>query len=309
MGDTKAFQKVLALAYGRSGKLKWELLEVSTPSFTLTFPSLILTSILYQPLLTDPTATPPAPVIPKVKDSLPPVYPKPLQALIMNAQSMATRPLRKDAWTKEKLIGPRANPYSQDAHFFGPFPKRREYNVQWRFFRRETKKVLPPLEIASSAREEGSEMGDVKENIPHYAESLPLQDCGLISEIESLVGESAPAPLTRREKMAKGVNDNRTTAASNCHPSRWVRRRYRQLLSEIPILTHVPKRGANNDEEGSYSVRQSSHAPGNAPASNMSVREIDDTNLAWLMHGGMGGSDRKAAQKANRSPRVEERVL
>lgn len=251
--------------------------------------------------MNDPSAVPPSPVVPGKKNSLPPIYPKPLLALLGNAQSMATRPLKKDAWTKEHLIGPRADRYSEDAHLFGPFPKRREYNVQWRFHITETKKVLPPLEIAISPRKGGGESGEEEAQRPRYTESMPMQDVGLISEIETLVGGSAPAPLTRREIMARVTplepNQKPTRPNSNRHPSRWVRRRYRELLSKVPVLTYSPKSQGVSGEEGYYSIRQSDHASGKTPATDMNVREIDETNLAWLMHEGIGGGGSDNPQK------------
>lgn len=216
---------------------------------------------------------------------------------------MTTRPLKKDAWTKEQLIGPRVDPYSEDAHIFGPFPRRREYNIQWRFFRTETKKVLPPLDIAFAARKEETEPGVAGILMSHYADSLPLQHRGLVAGVETLVGGSVPAPLTRRERMAKAADNTASTATttSNRHPSRWVRRRYRELLSKVPILNYTPKYKAVEGEEGSYSVKHSDHAPGKAPASDLNVREIDETNLAWLVHGEAGCTNGKPAQKAAKS--------
>ena len=46
-GDSTAFDRMLDLAYGRIGKLRWELMEVCTLAFTLTPSSLTMSTSLY----------------------------------------------------------------------------------------------------------------------------------------------------------------------------------------------------------------------------------------------------------------------
>ncbi|KAJ2923038.1 hypothetical protein H1R20_g14053, partial [Candolleomyces eurysporus] len=262
-GDYKAFESVLDVAYGRKGKLKWELLE---------------------PVLNDPNAPLPPRIIPQVENSRPPVYSKPLVALLTHAQSMATRPLRKDAWTSAKLLPARADPCSEEAHIFGPFSKRREYNMQWKFFRTEKAKVLPPLEatVAPALQDGAVNPGN------SGPRPLAFQNLGVLTDIERLVGTAVPPPLTRKERKAAKASAAKVDANSDPsrpprHPSRWVRRRYRALLAKVPVLTYTPKPGQT--EEGSYSVRLSDRAAGQAAASNITLREIDDVNLAWLQLG------------------------
>lgn len=279
-GNVKVFQNLLGAAFGRTGAFKWELLK---------------------PLLTDPNAPPPPPIIPSKPRSRPPLYPKPLQSLLTTSHGMATRPLKKDAWTKAKLLPARADPFSDDAHIFGPFSKRREYNKQKRFFKQEIKKVLPPLEISMSTTMDASRTGNGESTEvgqrPYHADALPMQDLGLVSEIETLVGRAALAPLTRKERKAKEAIVVATASilpASTRHPSRWVRRRYRDLLAKLPIMTYrSPTPATKQHSEGTYSVQLSEYSFGRTPASDVTVREIDDTNLAWLL-GGMEGKIHKA---------------
>ncbi|KAJ2919297.1 hypothetical protein MD484_g1170, partial [Candolleomyces efflorescens] len=262
-GNYEAFESMLDLAYGRKGKLKWELL---------------------QPILTDPGTPLPPRIIPQVENSRPPVYTKPLIALLTTAQSMATRPLKKGVWTPAKLLPSRANECSEEAHIFGPFSKRREYNMQQKFFRTEKAKVRPPLEttIALAPQDEPANPGDTR--------PLPFQKLGLLSDIERLVGTAGPPPLTRKERKAANatneIGGNTDPPSPPRHPSRWVRRRYRALLAKVPVLTYTPKPGQTDG--GTYSVRLSDRAAGqstSASASNVALREIDDVNLAWLRLG------------------------
>ncbi|KIJ68219.1 hypothetical protein HYDPIDRAFT_124452, partial [Hydnomerulius pinastri MD-312] len=73
-GDYTAFNRILDIAYGRVGRLRWELME---------------------PLLSDPNAPLRAPIIPGKEKSRPPVYSPALTALLTSANSRRTKPLDK----------------------------------------------------------------------------------------------------------------------------------------------------------------------------------------------------------------------
>ena len=180
---------------------------------------------------------------------------------------MTTRPLRKDAWTPAAILPARADPKSDEAHLYGPLSRRRIYNKLWRFYRTETDKVLPPIEL-SIVHQEG-------QGGPDVAGRMPFQRLGLVKEIEDLVGTAGDPPLTRKERKAVKEEPQRGSG----HPSRWVRRRYRSLLSKLPILEYSQRPGKS---EGSYSVRVSNKALKSRKATDEMVREIDDVNFAWL---------------------------
>ncbi|KAJ6627104.1 hypothetical protein B0H10DRAFT_1780292, partial [Mycena sp. CBHHK59/15] len=124
--DVKAFEHVLDIAYGRKGKLKRETIE---------------------PVLVDPTAPKPPPIIPAVEKSRPPVYSAELKALLMSPHSRTTRPLSQKELDFPTTLPARANPASDDAWLLGPLSKRRETNIRWRYFVAEWKKVRTPLQV------------------------------------------------------------------------------------------------------------------------------------------------------------------
>ncbi|EAU92715.2 DNA repair protein RAD5 [Coprinopsis cinerea okayama7 len=128
----KQMQKhVLGVAYGRKGKLKWELLEP----------------------LADQTSLPtPPPIIPGVEKSRPPVYSPALTALLTSPDARkARRAMRQGAWKASNVLPPRADPESELARLLGPFSKRREVNLQQRFFKKAWSTVHPPLEVQAEA--------------------------------------------------------------------------------------------------------------------------------------------------------------
>ncbi|KAG1784141.1 hypothetical protein EV702DRAFT_957088 [Suillus placidus] len=141
-GSHQAFNRILDLAYGRVGRLRWELME---------------------PLLSDPNTPLPPPIIPGKESSRPPVYSQELTALLTSGLSRRKRPLVPDDLSFPPILPERADPNSSDARILGPFSKRREVNARWKYFGQEWKKVLPPLQISVSpsreVRDEGSDLG------------------------------------------------------------------------------------------------------------------------------------------------------
>ncbi|KAG1759002.1 hypothetical protein EDD22DRAFT_783169 [Suillus occidentalis] len=141
-GNHLAFNRILDLAYGRVGRLKWELME---------------------PLLSDPNAPLPPPIIPGKESSRPPAYSQELTALLTSGFSRKKKPLVLDDLSFPPILPERADPNSSDALILGPFSKRREVNARWKYFKQEWKKVLPPLQISVSPSQEvgdqGSELG------------------------------------------------------------------------------------------------------------------------------------------------------
>ncbi|KAE9408283.1 hypothetical protein BT96DRAFT_954212 [Gymnopus androsaceus JB14] len=192
-GRHDAFSYILDLAYGRRGKLKWELME---------------------PLLIQPNAPPPDPIIRSVPKSRPPVYSPELKALLTNSASRE-KPLELHQLKFPPTLSPQAR-------LLGPLSKRLEFNTRWRYFEREWKKVYPPLEVAVQKEKTGR------------ANAIGFQDQGLIDHINDMVRPSAAtSPMTRRERLSSNAQ---LPPPTQRHPSRWLRRRYQDLLGRLPIL-------------------------------------------------------------------------
>ncbi|KAK0465000.1 uncharacterized protein EV420DRAFT_1263002 [Desarmillaria tabescens] len=259
-GNTSAFNHVLDVAYGRKGKLRWELM---------------------QPLLTDPKVQKPPPIIPAVEKSRPPVYPRELTALLTSPASRSTR----KGLTLEDLETPptlplRADPKSEDAKLLGPLSKRREVNTRWRFFTEESRKVYPPLEVEakvfSSKPSEASPVTIREAGIRGFG----FQEQGLLEDIHNIVGRRKEGlrPITRRELHAMEKTGQVLPTPATRHPSRWLRRRYQQLLGKIPQVTYTYQSGA---KDGRYMVSLSdqSIAPSVVPIHQYG--EVDSAALAW----------------------------
>ncbi|OBZ79295.1 hypothetical protein A0H81_00776 [Grifola frondosa] len=101
-GRVKPFNHILDVAYGRIGKLRWEIMK---------------------PLLSDLKAPLPDRIIPQERNR--------------DLLRLATPP---------KLPN-RADPTSEEARLLGPFSKRRQVNIRWRYFTQEWKKLYPPLQV------------------------------------------------------------------------------------------------------------------------------------------------------------------
>jgi len=250
-GETKAFDRVLDLAYGRKGKLRWELMR---------------------PLLSDPYAPLPQPIIPANKKSRPPVYSPALKALLTSAYSRTTKPLKITNLVNPSILPARAEPSSPDACIFGPFSKRREANIRRRYFASEWKKVFPPIEVQVRPNSQG-EKQSVKQLIPGFGMRI-----GVFADIEKTVGTSKARPLPRRERSSE--QDRSEASIKVGHPSRWLRRRYRSLLNRLPILLYNPS--DNSEQSGSFSVQQSelSLPPYQRPIPYLP--EVDSVTLEWL---------------------------
>lgn len=195
-GNHQAFNHILDLAYGRIGRLRWELME---------------------PLLSDPNAPLPPPIIPGKESSRPPAYSQELAALLTSGLSRKKRPLVLDDLSFPPILPKRADPHSSDAQILGPFSKRREVNARWKYFGQEWKKVLPPLQISvSPSREVGDEGNEL-------GASTAVRKIGFhgTNVLEELV------QLTTKPKNTSGT----------FLPRRWLRRRYQELLGRLPILT------------------------------------------------------------------------
>ncbi|KAG2159665.1 uncharacterized protein EDB93DRAFT_6021 [Suillus bovinus] len=239
-GNHHAFNRILDLAYGRVGRLRWELME---------------------PLLSDPNATLPPPIIPGKESSRPPVYSQELTALLTSGLSRRKRPLAPGDLSFPPILPERADPNSSDAQILGPFSKRREVNARWKYFRQEWKKVLPPLQISvSPSREDGHEGSD--SGTATVVRKIGFYDTTVLEEL---------VRLTTKPKNTSGA----------FLPRRWLRRRYQELLGRIPILTFMSARkDMKTKKPGGFSVSLAPNAL-KARSQGRSLPCATDDDVAW----------------------------
>ena len=195
-----------------------------------------------------------------------------LKALLTSAHSRTTKPLKVANLVTPPILPARADPSSPDARIFGPFSKRREVNIRRRYFASEWKKVFPPIELQVRPDSLGKRQS-AKKLIPGFGIRI-----GVLADIEKTVATLKARPLPRRERSSE--QDSSEVGIKAGHPSRWLRRRYRSLLSRLPILLYNPS--DNSEQSGFFSVQQSelSLPPYQRPIPYLPV--VDSTTLAWL---------------------------
>ena len=255
-----------------------------------------------QPLLTDPNAPPQPRIIPAVEKSRPPVYSPELRALLYSSLARPTKPLSPSRLKTPHTLPERADPNSEQAHLLGPFSKRREVNIRWRYFTKEWKKTLPPLQVhvREWAADEEVVLKTDDESVARAGiRPIGLQNSGVFEEAEKIAASVKPMPVPRRERIASQLEQQ--TPPSTTEPyllslptglrltKRFVRRRYQQLLGRIPILTYsveAPKEGKPT-KPGSYSVSLSPHAAAKSMrTSPVGLPIANAADLKWIAPGG-----------------------
>lgn len=200
------------------------------------------------------------------------MYSEELSALLTSGVSRPAGALSRKKLVSPHLLPARADPSSEEAQLLGPLSKRREVNFRWRSFTEEAAKVLPPIQV--DVKDSDSTTDDaVKAGIRHFG----FQGMRLREHIQAIAGPvNAPVSVTKKERRSNIPLV--TTAPLPAHPSRWLRRRYRQLLARLPVLTYTE---ATRKYDVSYppAALISSSDP-NSTASQLV--EIDPVNLAWF---------------------------
>ncbi|KAJ8474513.1 hypothetical protein ONZ51_g7176 [Trametes cubensis] len=264
-GYAKCFSYVLDTAYGRRGPLRWEILD---------------------PLRSEPGVPLPPRIIPAVESSRPPVYSKEMQALMTTDSSRTTRALQPAALLNPPILPARADPNSPEALALGPFSKRREVNIRWRFFQQELQKTLMPLQVVVEDRLQSGDPPTPKTDEASLARagirSIGLQHSGVFEELEAL----AAIPNKTRHSSKDGASHDGSAQSpspsfSSHLPERFLRRRCQQLLSRIPVLVYKPS-GASRKERtamGKFQVTVSPHA---ARRGTIVHRTASEADLAWI---------------------------
>ncbi|TFK86164.1 hypothetical protein K466DRAFT_524633, partial [Polyporus arcularius HHB13444] len=278
-GHVNDFQYVLDTAYGRRGSLKWEIM---------------------QPLRTEPGAPLPPRIIRSVESSRPPVWSAEVKALLTSDLTRARKALKPSAFLVPPTIpSERLDPNSAEYRILGPFSKRREVNARWRFFNQELKKTNYPLQVTviQPATSGDSVVHNTDEPSVTRAgiRSIGLQDSGVFEEVEALASPSplqCPENRQAQQRLERDAKHLRPRFESHL-PRRFLQRRYRQLLSQIPVFTYSPL--ARRDDKPQAASRDTAVNHGglrgrfqvslspNAAKQHGTVRAVaSSANMAWM---------------------------
>ncbi|KAL4070786.1 hypothetical protein J3A83DRAFT_4358888 [Scleroderma citrinum] len=213
-GNHIAFNRMLDVAYGRVGKLRYELLE---------------------PLLSRPGIADPPSIVVGTENRPLPVY-SPELSKLLTSSCARKNPLRDRDFVCPSTLPERADPRSEDASVLGPLSKRREVNIHWRYFSAEWKKVLPPLQVSV-------EPPPSKEDSGHdasFPRPIGFEETNLLQQVLDLAGCTyiSPPSAEREHNPGTFAIHSHSTPFDSKLPVRWLRRRYRELLGRLPILTY-----------------------------------------------------------------------
>ena len=218
--------------------------------------------------------------------------------MLLSPHSRSSGKALKPSHLREPATLPsRADPTSDDARLFGPLSKRREVNIRWRYFSHHWKRICPPIEI--SVKHQETQKTPPQEGFAPGAgiRGVGLQGAGLLEELKMLAGAVSKKPITpRRIDSVYRSKSPSITTNRGLSPNRYLRRRYRELLGRIPILTHSHVPGnpttataSNGHPTGKYEVTLAANA--------LSLRvqheaahssEVDAVDLAWFLRGESG---------------------
>lgn len=250
---------------------------------------------LLQPLLSDPGTPVPDRIISSVERSRPPVYSPELAALLLSPYSRSSGKALKPTFLHQPPTLPsRADPTSEDCRLFGPLSKRRQVNIRWRHFSHHWKRIYPPIEI--SVKHQETQKTPSREGFAPSAgiRGVGLQGVGILEELKMLAGVVSKMPIAprrldslyRSRSLPTSIATDRGSA-----PDRYLRRRYRELLGRIPILTHSPgdlttARASNGCPTGKYDVSLAVNALScRVKHESAHSSEVDAVDLAWFLRG------------------------
>ena len=221
------------------------------------------------------------------------MYSPELTALLLSPYTRPSgKPLKPSHLSGPPTLPPRANPSSEDARLFGPFSKRREVNIRWRYFSDHWKRLYPPLEV--TVKEQGARETSSQEDVILGARirGVGMQTAGLLAELMSLTGSGSERPPTPRRIDPAYLPHSVSRAADwQVLPNRFLRRRYRELLGRIPILTYSyvpgqPVMGTKDCPAGKYEVSLAPNALSpRIQHETARSKVLDDVDLAWFEQG------------------------
>lgn len=192
----------------------------------------------------------------------------------------------------------RADPTSSDAKILGPFSKRREVNIRRRFFKSETAKVQPPIELfrvhvlqASTSPDKLAKPDAIEPKAESAKQPSPppivgFQGTSVFRDLEAIaspnldiqkrvVGSALPIPPSSITSV------HIRTSTPTTKVNRFIRRQHQKILARIPILTYLEH---PNDPIGKYQVSLSplAHLGSSSNKLSSAVAMADEADLAWL---------------------------
>lgn len=217
------------------------------------------------------------------------MYSPELTALLLSPYARPSGKVLKPSHFRDPPTLPsRADPSSEDARLFGPLSKRREVNIRWRYFSYQSKRVYPPLEV--SVERQGTQGASSQKDavVDPRIRGVGMQTAGLLEELKTLggaVSERPPAP----RRIDPAYNPSSTITERRMLPNRYLRRRYRELLGRIPILSYVPGKpgvNPNGHATGKYEVSLATNALSQRVQHERAHSlEVDAVDLAWFERG------------------------
>jgi hypothetical protein len=119
-----------------------------------------------------------------------------------------------------------------------------------------------------------------------------MQTAGLLEELKSLAGSVSDRPPTpRRMNPVYSPHSVFRVADQRVSPNRFLRRRYRELLGRIPILTYSyvpgqPVIGTKDYPAGQYEVSLAANASSlRTPHETTHSKVLDVVDQAWFERG------------------------
>ncbi|KAH0838166.1 hypothetical protein J3R83DRAFT_6417 [Lanmaoa asiatica] len=256
-GGSAAFDRMLDIAYGRVGKLRRELIE---------------------PLLSDLNAPPLPPTDPRKETTRSPAYTPELASLLTSGISHTTRALQKHHFVSPPGLLGRAKANFEDTALLGPLSRRREYNIRWRFFKSEWKKVYPPLQV--SLQHPGNQSNT------HIFSNHPLnfgfQNAVTFQELLALAGSpsSLPDPPSKQRRLQRINETSEINPFDGSLPVRWLRRRYQALLGRVPLL--IPRPLPQDNFRRTHDVQLADNAITTPKPHPSRLRLVDAKDVSWI---------------------------
>ncbi|VDB99572.1 unnamed protein product [Peniophora sp. CBMAI 1063] len=256
-GDKECFSYILEMAYGRKGPLKHAIMK---------------------PLLSDPSQPKPPRIIAAAPKSHPPVYSPELAALSISGSARRVgKPLKPDQLANPPKMPARADPSSSEHKLYGPLSKRRQSNIRWRFFTDNWQKLHAPLELTVDPTPSSSKGKEVMRGVPRC---IGIYGQGVLEDVKSVANAShgMRTPIPRRQRRSLRADEDagwRHETPAGIAPSRFLRRRYAELLGKIPILTYT--------KTGKYVVSLDGAAM--HQERDYLLADIDESERGWLPEG------------------------
>ena len=138
----------------------------------------------------------------------------------------------------------RLDPESPQSRVLGLLSKRREVNARWKYFKHQLDKTLFPLQITYK------QLTPDNQTIHHTEETtlkrvgargIGLQGAGVFEELEALASPPAVIRLENRHAEDDGDDTRQIPRpAIRSHlPRRFLRRRFQETLTQIPVLNYM----------------------------------------------------------------------